>query len=112
MMYKIRSVPFDGKYMTSSLMAIVIFVLSVTIWEIFTKQEKFQNFSLENEAQDQGAEERDLRHSAGNVRLHIDEFLQNFSYVATWVTQKVDTRTARDRGADCRKNLHPQSRFA
>ena len=31
--------PFDGKYMTSCPMAIVMFALSLTICEIFTKQE-------------------------------------------------------------------------
>ena len=31
-----------------------IFALSLTICEIFVKQEKFQNFDLENESQSKG----------------------------------------------------------
>ena len=37
------------QYMTSYLMAIVMFVLSVTIYEIFSRQIKCQKFDLENE---------------------------------------------------------------
>ena len=43
--------PFDGKYMTSYLMVIVIFALSLTVCEIFAKQGKCQNFDPENEGQ-------------------------------------------------------------
>ena len=63
--------PFDGKYMTSYLMATVTFALSHTIYEIFTKQMKCQKFYLENEGR--GGEKRDLRHSTGNVRFCIDK---------------------------------------
>ena len=35
---------------------------------------KIQNFDLENEGQ--GIEERDLRHSTGNVRIHVGDFLE------------------------------------
>ena len=48
-------------------MAIAMFALSFTIYEIFAKQEKCQNFGLENEDQGQGVEEQDVRHSTGNV---------------------------------------------
>ena len=70
MMYKIfAAAPFNGKYPTSSLMIIVMFALSLTIYEIFTNKEKFQNVDLENEGQDQGGEKQALRHSIGNVRF-------------------------------------------
>ena len=58
-MYNIRLLSFDGKYMTSYLKAIVIFAISHTVCKIFAKQEKWQNFDLENEDKDQGVEEQD-----------------------------------------------------
>ena len=79
---------------------------------IFAKQEKCQNFDLENEGQ--GIEQRDLRHLTGNVQIHTDDF---FRILATWeymFTQKL-TRThtlseRREGGCDdYRQNL--QSRF-
>ena len=39
---------FDGRYMTSYLMAIVMFAISFIIYEIFTNQIKCQKFELEN----------------------------------------------------------------
>ena len=42
-------VTFDGKYATSYLMAIVMFDLSHTVYEIFANEEQCQNFDLENE---------------------------------------------------------------
>ena len=72
---------FNGKYTNSHIMAIVIFVLALTICEIFTKQEKCQNFDLiKNDGQ--GIEQQDLCHLTGNVRIHI---FQNFSYLGTYV---------------------------
>ena len=41
--------PFDGKYLTSYPMVIVMFALSLTVYEIFAKHQKFekyQNFDL------------------------------------------------------------------
>ena len=52
-------------------MAIVMFALSITVYEIFAYQIKRQTFNLENESQAQGEEERDLRHSTGNLRFLI-----------------------------------------
>ena len=40
-------------------MAIVMFALSLTGYEIFTHQEKYQNFDRENEGQGEGVEKRD-----------------------------------------------------
>ena len=40
--YDIQYLQFDGKYMTFCLMIIVMFALSLTIYEIFAKQEKCQ----------------------------------------------------------------------
>ena len=52
-----------------------MFAISITICEIFAKQIiKCKSFDLENEVQDQGVEERDLRHAIGNVRIHIGVF--------------------------------------
>ena len=56
--------------LTSYLMAIM-----------FGKMIKCQNVDLEIEGQDQGVEERDLRHSAGSARIHIVYF---FRILATW----------------------------
>ena len=48
---------FDGKYLTFYLMAIVMFALSLVIYEILTNQEIFQNFYLEIDGLGQGVEE-------------------------------------------------------
>ena len=64
--------------------------LSLTVCEIIAKQEKCQNFDLENECQGKRVEERDLRHSTGYVGIHISDFFQNFSYLGT-LMQKSDT---------------------
>ena len=53
-------------YITSYLVAIAMFDLSFTIYEIFTKQIKWTQFDLENEVRDQRDEKLDLRHSPGN----------------------------------------------
>ena len=85
--------PFEGKYMTSYLMALEICAISFAVCAIFTKQEKCRTFNLENEGQGQGVEEWDLRHSTRNVRIHIAECFHNFSYWATYVYAKADTHT-------------------
>ena len=66
--------PFDGKYTTSYLVAMVMFTPSLTVCEIFVKQEKCQNFDIENEGRGQGIENLDLRHPTRNFRLHIADF--------------------------------------
>ena len=76
------------------LMAIVIFSLSLTISKIFAKQEKCRNFDLENDGQ--GIEEQELCHLTANVRIHIGELFQNFSYLVTYVYAKGNTHRARD----------------
>ena len=48
--------PFDGECLTSNLMAIVMFALSLLVYEIL---EKRQNFDLQNEGKCQEAELRD-----------------------------------------------------
>ena len=41
--------PFDGKYITSYLIAKVIFAPSLTIYEICANKIKFQKFDIKNE---------------------------------------------------------------
>ena len=93
--------PFDCKYQTSYLMAIVMFALSATIFEIFTNQEKGQNCYLENEGQGQGVEILDLRRSTRNVRIHIGDFFRIF---ATWQR----TFTQQDAHTDTHKHSERQ----
>ena len=69
---------------TSYLMSIVMFTISLTVYEIFAKHEKCKKL-LENECQGQKVEERDLRHSTGSVRIHIGDFFQNFSYLGAYI---------------------------
>ena len=108
--------PFDGKYLTSYMMAIVMFALSLTICEIFTKIIKYQSFDLENEGQGQEVEERNLRHSTGNIRLHIGEFFRILTTCEYMFTQTGYTHTLQEMGHgyhnyhDYRQNL--QIRFA
>ena len=45
--------PFNGKYMTSYLMSMVMFALSVAMYNIFPNQLDCQNVNLENEGQGQ-----------------------------------------------------------
>ena len=66
--------PFDGEFMTSYLMAIVMFALCLTMCEIFTKVIKCQQFYLEIEGQGEGEEKLDLHHSIRNARFYIGEF--------------------------------------
>ena len=44
-----------------TLMEIVMFALSLTVYTILTNYEQLQNFDLENEGQDQGVEEQDFQ---------------------------------------------------
>ena len=57
----------------------VMFALSLSIYEIFANQIKRHKFDLENEDQDQGGEKRDLRNLAGNVRFHIGDFFRTIA---------------------------------
>ena len=52
-------------------MAITLFALSLTIYDMFTSQVKCQMFYLENKGRGQ-EENRDLRPSSGNIRFHRD----------------------------------------
>ena len=54
-------------------MAIVMFALSLNIFEILAKQENYQIFDLENEGQGR-VKERNLRHSTGNFQIHTGDF--------------------------------------
>ena len=72
-------------------MAIVMFAPSLTVCEIFAKQDKCQNFDLENESH--AVKGRDWCHSTGNIRIHITYF---FRIIATWehsFTQIGNTQT-------------------
>ena len=51
---------FDGKCVTSCLMAIVMFALYFIIYEIFAIQIKCQNVDIENEGQGKGGEKLEL----------------------------------------------------
>ena len=70
MTYNTRS----GKYMTSYLMAIVVFALALIIYKIFTHKIKCTKFYLENDSQGQGVEKRDLCQLTGNILLYIAIF--------------------------------------
>ena len=59
--------PFDGEYMTSYFMAMVLFALSVTVYEIFAIRVNRQTFDLGNEGQGQTGEKKQHRHSTVNV---------------------------------------------
>ena len=72
--------------MSSYMKAIVMFALSLTIYEIFFKQLKCQKFDPENVGQDVGGE--NLRHSTENVRFIIGDFFQNFSYLGIYFYAK------------------------
>ena len=79
--------PFDGKYQTSFLMAIVLPAIPLIICEIFANQESAKT-DLESEGQVLEVGERDLRHSTRNIRIYNGDFFQNFSYSATYVYAK------------------------
>ena len=67
---------------------------------------------IENEGYCQEGEQRELRHSTGNARFYIGEFLRIVSTRQHSFTQReyTHTHTTRDRSDDYRQNL--QSRFA
>ena len=89
---------------TSYLIALVLFALSLAVWDIFANQEKCKNFDLANDGQE--VEKRDLRYSTRNVRIGIGDFFLRI--LSTWqhtFKQREDTRTTRDSGDDHRQNL-------
>ena len=72
--------PFDGKYSTSYLMAMVMFTLSLTVYELFASQKNANILNLKMKSRSKSGK-CDLRHSTRNVRIHIDDF---FITLATW----------------------------
>ena len=72
--------PCDGKYISSYLMTIVMFVLSLNVYKIFSKQEKCQNWPWKwrSWSRSRGTV---LAPFAGYVRIHIGNF---FIILATW----------------------------
>ena len=80
--------PFDGKYPTSYLMAIVMF--AQTVHEIFANQEKYQNFFIENEGQGQRVEKLDFAKLEMFVFIR---FSQNCMYLGIYVYAKGYTYT-------------------
>ena len=102
---------FDGKYLTFYLMAIglVMFALSLIVYKIFSKQEKFPKCDLQNEGQGHRVQEWNMHHSTGNVRIHIGDFyFSEFWVLATYVYAKGNRKRAT--GVDYRQNL--PSRFS
>ena len=56
------------------MMAIVMFALSLIVYEIFANKDKFQKFDLENEDQGQEVHKLDLHLSIRNARILLGEF--------------------------------------
>ena len=81
--------PIDGKYMTFSLMTMIIFALYLTIYDTFSNQIKCQKFDLENEGKGQRWDNLDLRRSTGNVRIYIGVFPEFLLPAKHTFTQKV-----------------------
>ena len=107
--------PFDAKYLTSYLMAIVMFALSLTVYETFANQEKCHKFDLENEGYCQGVEKLDLRHATESIFIEsriLATWQHTFTKKDTYLHAHTHTHkhTPRDRGDDYRQNL--QRRFA
>ena len=100
--------PFQDKYLTSYVMALVMFALSLNICEIFSRIIKCRKSELRMECQGQ-VDERKLRHSTGNIGIHIGIY---FRILATWqqtFTQNVTQIQTYKQGGDYRQNL--QRRF-
>ena len=84
--------PFYGKYTTSYLMKIVIFVLLLAIYEVFANQIKCQTVDLEIEGQGQGGENG----LAPFVLAMFDcmlVFFYNVSYTVAYVYATLVTHT-------------------
>ena len=69
--------PFDGKYVTSYLMAIIMFTLSPLTR--FHEWNKMKKVVYQNEGQGQWWEKWDLHNSTGNVLLHIADFFSELN---------------------------------
>ena len=87
--------PFDGKYLTSYLMAIVMFALSITIKFARNLQNKKNatTFTLKVKVKVKEYKKWELCHLSGNVQTHIGEFCHNFTYLATYIYVKSNTQT-------------------
>ena len=83
---------FDGKYMTSYLMVIVMFTLSLTSCEVFAKIIQCQVFTLKMTVKFR-VEEQDLRHFSGKVLIHIGEIFRILNYRGTYVCAKGNVHT-------------------
>ena len=67
---------FHCKFMTSYLMATVMFPLSLTVCEIFAHTKNAKHFTLKMKVKDE--KNIDLCHSTGIVRIHIVDFFSEF----------------------------------
>ena len=76
--------------MASSLMTIVMFALSLTIYEIFDNEIKFEKFDLKNYDQGREGENHDLCHKTGNGQLNNGDFILTFSYLVTHLFAQMD----------------------
>ena len=56
-----------------------VYLVSHRLQDIRKIKKDCQHCDLENESQGQGVEKRNLRHSAGKVQIHINDFFHNFS---------------------------------
>ena len=110
MTFNIRSDSSQGQIAISYLMAIVVFALSLTSYELFANQENCINFDLENEGQGQGVEKLDLRLSTRTVRIHIGDFFSEF-YLPGNIRLCKRIHTARGRSDDYRQNLQSRRRI-
>ena len=114
--------PYHGQYIIFYLTAIVMFALSVNIFEIFATQIKCQKVLPWKWRSRSRKRKLDLRHSTGIIRLYISDMWFFFRILATWqrtFTQKgAHTHThfahahthSERQGDDYRQNL--QRRYA
>ena len=90
--------PSDGKYMICYLISIIMFVLSLAIYERCARQIKCRKFELENIGQGQAEEKLNFCHSTGNVWFHIGIFfrilaIRQHKYTQTWTHFHTHTHT-------------------
>ena len=78
----ITVVTFDGKYMTSYLMAILMFALSITIYKIFTNQTKCQVWPWKCRSL---SRKRKKGLAPFNWKYSICDFFQNFTYLGIYL---------------------------
>ena len=92
MTYSIRSGDIRWQIYYFYVISIVMFALSLTKCEIFTKLIKRRKLDVENESQDEQEDNWDLYHLTRNVRFHM----RFFKMLATWehaFTQKGNEHT-------------------